>query len=169
MNGRAIVSSVFLGLTLPTIAFASVPTSNTLSSLDQEQFNPFGTVEIAQRYLSADYVSSRLYSSESQILGIAREYSKGQKVRWDSVSVEQINAQEMKLNIHGKILKLGKPPIRVGLKLQRNNQGDFVFVGYDWKTGGKCRKPCRRRVRKALRNLPSHFTRFQQVLNRIIA
>jgi hypothetical protein len=131
--------------------------------------NSSGTVEIAQRYLSSEYVSARLYSSESQILDIAYEYSEGQKVRWDSVEVEQINDQEIKLNVHGKIMIKRKPPIRVGLKLQRNSQGDFVFVDYDWSTGRRCRVICDRRVKKALRNLPSHFPRFQQVLNRIIA
>ncbi len=169
MNVKAIVGSVFLGLTLPTFALANVPTPSSLSSLNQEQFNTSETIEIAQRYLSYNYVSGRLQNSESQILGIAREYSQGQPVRWDNISVESLNYQQIKLNVHGKIKRKRKDgSIRVGLFLKRNSQGDFRFVNYDWSTS-RCRKPCQKRVEKALRNLPSYFPRFQQVLNRILA
>ncbi|NEP35978.1 hypothetical protein [Moorena sp. SIO3B2] len=169
MNLRLIVSSVFLGLTLPAIAVASVPTPSSLSSLNQEQFSKSGTVEIAQRHLSAEYVGARLYNSESQILRMAYEYSNGKPIEWKNISVEYPNSQVIKLNIHGKIKRKRKDgSIRIGIFIQRNSQGYFRVVDYDWSTG-RCRKPCKKRVRRALQNMPLHFPRFQQVFNRIIS
>ncbi|NEO01966.1 MAG: hypothetical protein F6K50_43300 [Moorea sp. SIO3I7] len=169
MNLRPIVSSVFLGLTLPAIAVASVPTPSSLSSLNQEQFSKSGTVEIAQRHLSAEYVKARLYNSESQILRMAYEYSNGKPIEWKKISVEYPNSQVIKLNIHRKIKRKRKDAsIRIGIFIQRNSQGYFRVVNYDWSTR-RCRQPCKKRVRRALQKMPLHFPRFQQVFNRIIS
>ena len=166
---KAILGSLLMAFALPSYAFANVSRPISFSRLNSEKFNGLGTVEIARRYLSTQYASARLYNSQPQILGIAREYSQGQKVRWDYVSVESINNQEIKLNVNGKIMIRRKPPIRVGLFLRRNSQGRFTIINYDYSTGRRCRVVCKNKVRGALRNLPSHFPRFQQVLNRILA
>ena len=165
MKGQAIFSSVVIGLSSPSFALAKAPTPNFQSSLYQREY-----LEIAQRYLSYQYVSSRLYNSESRILSIAREYSEGQPVRWDSISVESTNNQGIKLNVHGKIRRKRRDPsIRIGLFLQRDSQGNLIIVDHDWDTSKSCRRICERRVREALQNLPLHFPRFQQVLNSILA
>lgn len=171
MNRRVIVSSVFFGLTLPAFAVASVPTPSSLSSLNQAQFNSSGTVEIAQRYLNSEYVSARLYGSESRILDIAQNYSS--KVKWKSISVKVLSDQRIKLNLHGKIPRkwpLKDPNIRVGLYLQRTPQGNFGFYDYDWDVwGGTCKAPCINEVKSTLRKLPNEYPRFQQVFNRIVS
>ncbi len=170
MKGKATLSSIFLVLTLPNFALANVPNPSSVSSLNQEQFNSLGTVEIAQSYLSARYVSSRLYSSQSRILGVARGYS--DDVKWKSISVEIISDQRIKLNLFGKIPRklVRDPNIRVGLYLQRDSQGGFRFTNYDWNvSGGRCEAPCKNKVRSKLNGLPNEYTRFQQVLNSILA
>lgn len=168
------LSPIFLGLTLPTLALANVPTPSSPQSLNQEQLNTLETVEIAQRYqryLSAQYVSSRLNNSESRILNIARGYSN--EARWRRISVNQINDQRMRLNIYGTVPRrwpLKDTNIRIGLYLQRDRQGDFRFSQYDWEVlSGTCKSPCKNKIRSKLRNLPNEYPRFQQVLNRILS
>ncbi len=170
MNIKAIIGSIFLGLTLPTFAFANVPTLSSLSSLNQEQFNTSKTIEIAQGYLSPEYVSSRLYRSESQILGIAKGYS--DKVRWRKISVKVLSNQRIKLNLYGKIPRkwpVKDPNIRVGLYLQRNSQSGFRFYSYDWQVwGGTCKSPCQNQIKSKLSKLPNEYPRFQRSLNNIV-
>lgn len=168
MKSIAIFSSVFLGLTLPTFTFVNALTPNSVSSLNREQFNTSGSFKIAQRYLTYRDVSSRLQASESRILNIAREYSGSQPVRWDFTEVEYIDNQFIQLNIRGKIMKRGKPHLRVGLILQRNRQNGFTIVNHDWSLKGRFSKIYRPRVGEALQSLPKHFPRFQGELNRIL-
>ncbi len=173
MKGQTILSSIFLGLTLPTLAFANVLTPSSPSLLNHEQLNKLETVEIAQRYISPQDVSSRLYSSESRILDTAREYS-GNQVNWKDISVEVLSDQRIKLNCRGKVPVGGRlvknSNIRVGLNLKRDSQGNFRFVGYDFSVwGGTVPRRVRSEAEKKLRNLPNHFPRFQQVLDSILA
>lgn len=173
MKPIAIFSPVILALTLlPTAASANLTTPSSLSSLNQEQFNKLGRFEIAQRYVSTRYVSSRLYNSKGQIMAVAREYS-GNQVKWEDVEVEQINNQLMKLNLIGKVPVGGPfakdPNIRIGLYLKRNTAGNFRFVQYDFSVwGGNFTGKVRREARKKLRRLPERFPRFQQVFNSIV-
>lgn len=115
MKGNTILSSILLGLTLPTYAFANVSIPTSFSHANKEKLNEIKAVEIAQNYIAPQLVSQRLYNSQAQVLGIASQYS-GDQVRWDNISVEYPNAQQIKLNIHGKIHKPGKDAgIRIGL------------------------------------------------------
>jgi len=171
----AISSAVILGLPLlPKDASANPTTPSSLSSLNQEQFNKSGSFEIAQGYLSTQYVYSRLINSESQIRAVARGYS-GNQVKWKRIEVEQYrnNNQLMKLNLIGKVpvggIWVKDPNIRVGLYLRRNRAGNFEFVQYDFSVwGGHWTGKVRREARKKLRRLPEHFPRFQQVFNSIV-
>ncbi|MEO1429658.1 MAG: hypothetical protein AAFS12_14760 [Cyanobacteria bacterium J06632_19] len=174
MKPIAFFSPIILGLTLLSTAASANPTTpSSLSSLNQEQFNKLGSFEIAQRYVSTRYVSSRLNNSKRQILTVARGYS-GNQVKWKDVEVEQINGQLMKLNLIGTVpigrIWLKDPNIRIGLYLRRNRAGNFRFVQYDFSVwGGHQTKRVRREARKKLRRLPEHFPRFQQVFNSIVA
>jgi|GEM_PF-6275606 len=172
MKGKVILGSILLGVTFPLTAFGSVDTQISPSTPQIEQFNSSATVEIAQRYLSYQFVSSRLYNSQSQILSVAREFSRG-KVKWKSISVEEINTNRIKLNLFGKV-PVGGPfvkdsKIRVGLYLQRDSQGKFRFVEYDFRVwGGTFPGKVRKKARKKLKKLPEHYPRFQQEFDRIV-
>ncbi|NET55225.1 MAG: hypothetical protein F6K47_03210 [Symploca sp. SIO2E6] len=174
MKGKVILGSILLGVTFPLTAFGSVYTQISPSVPKIEHFNSSGAVEVAQQgYLSYQFVSSRLYSFQSQILSVAREFS-GSKVKWKSISVEEINTNRLKLNLFGKV-PVGGPfvkdsKIRIGLFLQRDSRGSFRFVDYDFRVwGGTFPGKVRKEARKKLKNLPAHFPRFQQEFDRIVA
>ncbi|NEP10771.1 MAG: hypothetical protein F6K14_11255 [Symploca sp. SIO2C1] len=174
MKGKVILGSILLGLNFPLTAFGSIYTQISPSAPRIEEFNSSGTVEIAQqRYLSYQFVSSRLYSSQSRILSVAREFS-GSKVKWKSISVEEINTHRLKLNLYGKVPVGGAlvkdSKIRIGLFLQRDSRGSFRFVDYDFRVwGGTFPGKVRKKARKKLEKLPDHFPRFQQEFDRIVA
>ncbi|NES81118.1 MAG: hypothetical protein F6K10_06760 [Moorea sp. SIO2B7] len=170
MKGKAILSSMLLGLTLPLNTFANAFTPTSTSYQNQDDFNPSNSIEIAQRYLTAKYVSSRLYNSESRILAIARQFS-GKKVKWKSMRVNVVDNNRVWLNLYGRVdTPLKDSNLRIGLLLTRNSYSDFRFVNYDWEVwGGSFPGPVKDEVRRRLRNLPNYYRRFQQVLNRILA
>lgn len=174
MKGKALLSSTLLALTFPLSAFASTYTQSYPSHSSQGLFKNTGTIEIAQRqrYVTAESVSSRLYRSESRILSIARRASN--KVNWKSINVETFSANQLKLNIVGKVpiggIFVKDPHIRVGLFLQRDRQGNFRVIDYDFHVwGGGYTGRVRREAAKELRTLPNHYPRFQRVLNSILA
>ncbi|MDJ0734277.1 MAG: hypothetical protein QNJ47_09415 [Nostocaceae cyanobacterium] len=172
MKGKAILSSIVLGLTFPLSSFASSPVQNSLAHTNPGQFDSSGTVVIAQRYLTSQDVSLRLKNNELRILNLLRKDSdkNDRDVRWDYITVEQINNQLIKLNVHGKIMKLGKPPIRVGIYIQHNSQGVFTVLNkYDYWTGKRCPAWCKRRVREALQEeIPNNYKDYEDVLNTIL-
>ena len=167
MKMTAIFSSLFMGLTLPSYAFAHISLPSNLSGVNSQNLDPLETIELSQNYIIARNISQSLYNSQSYILGIAGQYS-GSDARWDYISVESVNSQQIKLNIHGKIMIRRKPPIRIGLYLQSDGRGNYQVVNYDWATGRRCRSLCDRKVRDKLRNLPSKYPDFNNILRRII-
>lgn len=168
MKGKAILSSLLIGLALPSYAWANVSLPTSFSRQNSETFSELGAVEIAQRDVSLQQVSQALYNSKLQILGLASQYS-GSDARWDDISVDTLNSQLLRLNIHGKIMIRRKPHIRIGLYLQSNGRGNFRVVNYDWDTGRRCRAICQGKVRGKLSNLPSEYPRFNNVLRNIIS
>jgi hypothetical protein len=173
MKVKALLSSTLLALTFPLSAFASAYTQSYPSHSSQGLFHHTETIEIAQRqrYVTAQYVSSRLYRSASRILSLARRASN--KVNWKSINVETFSADRMRLNIVGKVpvggILVKDNNIRVGLFLQRDRQGNFRVVDYDFHVwGGHYTGRVRREAAKELRTLPNHYPRFQRVLNSIL-
>ena len=172
MKGKAVLSFIVLGLTFPLSSFASSPLQTSVSDTNPPQFSRSENMVIVQRYTTPQYVYSRLYNSESDILNVAREYS-GSQVNWKDISVEILDANTMKLDLFGKVPVGGwmakDSNIRVGLYLQRDRYGNFQFVNYDFRVwGGTFPGRVRAKARQKLENLPNHFPRFQQVLNHII-
>lgn len=171
MKRKALLSSTLLALTFPLSAFASTYTQLSPSSPNSERFNRTETIELAQRYITAQYVSSRLLGSESQILSVAYEYS-GNQVNWKSINVETLSANSIQLNLVGKVpVRAAKDSnLRIGLFLERDRQCNFRVVNYDFHVwGGTFPRPVRSKVREKLRTLPNHYPRFQNVLNSILA
>jgi hypothetical protein len=166
IKGTAILSSLLMGLALPSYAFANISLPTSLRSANSQNINELETIEIPQSYITARNISQGLYNSQSRILSIASEYS-GSDARWDYISVERVNSQQIKLNVHGKIMIRRKPPIRIGLYLQSDGRGNYRVLNYDWETGKRCRSICKRKVRGKLQNLPSEYGRFNNVLRSI--